>query len=387
MSRPIRVAHVITRLCQGGAQENTFHSVRLARRDRFEVDLVSGPTSGDEGSIEPRVEAAGIEIVRVPDLVRRVDPLRDWRALRALTALFRERRYDIVHTHTSKAGLLGRVAARRAGVPVVVHTPHGHIFHGYFSGPVTAFFVLLERYAARRSDRLIALTERGIREHLDRGVGRPEQWLSIFSGIDLAPFEQARTRREEVRRRLGVDNGELLVGAVGRLEAVKGFAYFIDAARVVLAAAPRARFVLAGDGSLAGTLRERARDLGARFQFLGLRDDVPELMAAMDLFVLPSLNEGMGRVLLEAGAAALPRVATAVGGVPDIIADGITGALVPPADPDALAQAMLRLLADPAQRERLGTAAHGAVVPAYGLEHMVARLEDLYEQLLKEKGI
>ncbi len=385
--RKVRVAHLITRLCKGGAQENTFHTVRLANRERYEVDLVSGPTYGSEGTIEPLIAQAGVEIIREPSLTRNISPLEDWRALKALTLLFKERRYDIVHTHTSKAGYIGRLAARRAGVPILVHTPHGHIFHGYFRLPVTRLFVMLERHAARFTDRIIALTPRGVEEHLEQGIGRREQYVPIFSGIDLSPYDTALARREEMRRELGLRPTEILVGGVGRLEPVKGFAYLIQAARVVLGAAQDVRFILAGDGSLRPELTGRARPLGDRFRMLGLRNDVPDLMAAMDLFVLPSVNEGMGRVLLEAGAAGCPAVATAVGGVPDIVNQDETGVLVEPGSAKALADAILALVNDPEKRTRLGQAARKTVVPAYGLERMVARLEALYEELIREKRL
>jgi len=382
-----RVAHVITRLCKGGAQENTFHTVRLANRNRFEVDLISGPTHGDEGSIEDAVRAAQIEILRVPELVRNVAPVSDVLALRALLRLFRARRYDIVHTHTSKAGFLGRIAAARAKVPIIVHTPHGNIFQGYFSKPMTRLFVAMERYAARRRDRIIELTPRGIEEHLEQGIGRREQYVAIFSGIDLAPFPGAIERREEGRRALGIAPNEYLVGAVGRLEPIKGFAYFVSAARIVAQRLPHARFVVAGHGSLASELQAQTVDLGDRFRWLGLREDVPGLMAAMDVFVLPSLNEGMGRVLLEAGAAGTPAVAASVGGVPDIIRNGETGILVPPRDPQAIADAVCSLARDPERGRAMGRAAQAAVVPAYGLDQMVRRIEALYEALIQEKGL
>ena len=385
--RRVRVAHVITRLCKGGAQENTFHTVRLADGNRFDVDLVSGPTDGDEGSIEEAVRDAGIEILREPALVRAVSPARDWRAMRRLTRLFRDRRYDIVHTHTSKAGYVGRLAAARAGVPIVVHTPHGHIFHGYFTKPVTKGFILLERYAARKTHRLIALTPRGIEEQLEQGIGRPDQWTSIFSGIDLAPYDCARERRDETRRALNVAPKEILVGAVGRLEPVKGFTYFVQAARAIAQRAPQTTFILVGDGSLRGPLREESEALGDRFRMLGLREDVPDLMAAMEVFVLPSLNEGMGRVLLECGAAGIPAVASAVGGVPDLIEDGRTGYLVAPGDPGAAAEAVMRLVADSELRAAMGARAREKVVPAYGLRRMVDQIEALYETLIEERSL
>ena len=385
--RKIRVAHVITRLCRGGAQENTFQTVRLADRSRFDADLISGRTSGSEGSIEDRVREAGIEWIDEPALVRDVSPVRDLVALRRLTGLFRERCYDIVHTHTSKAGFLGRVAAARAGVPIVVHTPHGNIFDGYFSRPVTAVFTVLERYAARKTDRLIALTTRGVEEHLVQRIGRPGQWLPIFSGIDCSPYEGARENRERTRRDLGIGPDDLLVGTVGRLEPVKGFAYFVEAAHAIAYAAHNARFIIVGDGSLERRLRQQALNLGGSIRFLGHRDDVPDLMAAMDVFVLPSLNEGMGRVLLEAGAAGVPAVATAVGGVPDIVADGKTGLLVPPRDAAAIAKAVIDLAGDAERRARMGEAGRAFVVPDYSLETMVRQIESLYKKLAAEKGI
>ncbi|HOZ48023.1 MAG TPA: glycosyltransferase [Candidatus Hydrogenedentes bacterium] len=382
-----RVAHVITRLCRGGAQENTFHTVRLASRERFDADLISGPTHGPEGSIEDDVTNAGIPIVREPFLVRNIAPIRDAIALRRLTRLFQSRQYDIVHTHTSKAGFLGRLAAERAGVPAVVHTPHGNIFHGYFPKPVTRAFVWMERHAARRTDRIIELTSGGVREHLDEDIGQPDQFRVIFSGIDFGPFDEAIRRRNETRRALGIAPHEVLVGAVGRLEPVKGFAYFVAAAEAIAQAAAEARFILAGAGSLDDELRRRARPLGERFRFLGLRHDVPDLMAAMDILAMPSINEGMGRVLIEAGAASTPAVAASVGGIPDVLDDGATGILVPPGDAGRLAAAVLELIRDADRRRGMGDMARRRVVPAFGLDRMVERIEAVYEELIEEKHL
>jgi len=381
----VRVAHIITRLCKGGAQENTFHTVRLANRNRFSVDLISGETFGQEGSIEDEVRAAGIDVIRVPHLVRQIAPFHDLRALWHLTRLLREGGYGIVHTHTSKAGFLGRLAAKRSGVPIIVHTPHGNIFEGYFPRPLTRFFVAMERRAARWTDRIIELTPGGIDEHLAQGIGRREQFVTIFSGIDLVPFTAAVARREATRRALGIEQHEFLVGAVARLEPIKGLTYLVSAAQTVLDTLPNARFIVAGQGSLHSELRTQAARLGDRFRFLGPRDDVPDLMAAMDVFVLPSVNEGMGRVLLEAGAAGTPSVASHVGGIPDIIEDGRTGILVPPRDPEALARAIRTLAEDERLRQAMGQAAQTSIVPEYGLDRMVARIEALYEELIEEK--
>jgi glycosyltransferase involved in cell wall biosynthesis len=382
-----RVAHVITRLCRGGAQENTFHTVRLADRERFDVDLISGPTDGAEGSLEPDIAAAGIDIKRIPTLKRSPSPINDYRAYRDLLALFRRERYDIVHTHTSKAGYVARIAAKRAGVPIIVHTPHGHIFFGYYASLITKFFIALERHAAKHTGLLIALTPTGLEDHLARRIGRREQWRVIGSGIDLSPFETARARREDIRVSLGVNGISTLMGYVGRLEPVKGVAYFVEAARAVAERNPHARFVVVGDGAERGALERAAAPLGDRMAFLGFRNDVPDLMAALDVLVLPSLNEGMGRVLVEAAAAGTPVIASKVGGVPDIVRDGETGFLVAPGDANAIAEAALTLVDRSDQRERFGEAARVAVAPKFCLNAMVAGIEAEYMRLMKEKHL
>jgi glycosyltransferase involved in cell wall biosynthesis len=384
--RRVRVAHVITRLCKGGAQENTFHSVRLADRDRFEVDLISGSLAPGEPDMEDAVREAGIEIIRIENLVRNPSPLRDVLAYRALVALFRERKYDIVHTHTSKAGYLGRMAAAKAGVPIIVHTPHGHIFFGYFNSLLTAAYTILERQAARKTGKLIELTRRGVEQHIAEGVGTREQWTAIFSGIDLAPFERAIVDRMNTRASLGIAQDDFLIGGVGRLEPVKGFSYFVRAAGIIAESLPTARFVVTGDGAERRALEAEAGALGSRFQFLGMRDDVPALMAAMDVCVVPSINEGMGRVILEAGAAGTPVVATNVGGIPEIIIETKTGLLVRPRDETGIASAVLSLAADPAQRRRLGVAAREHA-QQFGLSRMVEQIESLYESLIREKRL
>lgn len=382
---PVPVVHVITRMVQGGAQENTFQTVLRANRERFAPLLAAGPPLGPEGSMEERVAEAGIPIHRVPGLRREPAPWSDLRALRHLTRLFRERRPGIVHTHTSKAGMLGRIAAYRAGVPVVVHTSHGNVFTGYFGRLRTRFFIGLERHAARVTDALIELTPGGAAEHLAAGIGAPAQFRVIPSGIDLRPFQEACARRAAMRAELGVPEDAFLVGGAGRLEPVKGFTYFVEAALLAARTRPEAVFVLAGQGSQAALLREKAAPLGDRFRFLGHWTLMPDLMAALDLFAAPSLNEGMGRVLIEAAAAGVPAAASRIGGIPDIVEDGRTGLLVPPGDAAALAAAIAGLAQAPALRREMGAAARAKAGPEFSVETMVARIEALYEELLYAK--
>lgn len=409
MPQPIRVLHVITRMVKGGAQENTLATVLGVGGAGWESSLATGPALGPEGSLEPECMAAGVRLLRVPELVREVSPAQDFTALRRLTALFRKERPQVVHTHTSKAGILGRVAARRAKVPVVVHTPHGHVFHSYEGGLKTRLFVHAERACAGMADRLVALTENERREHLELGVGAPEDWVTVHSGVDFAPFEAARGTGAGVRAELAIPQDAVVIGTVGRLVPIKGQSVLIDAFARLAAQYSGLHLLLVGDGELHGELVSQARTCGLRVadrcsgtlrehgpgvgeargtvHFAGLRRDVPRYMAAMDVFTLPSLNEGMGRVLLEAMAMELPCVASRVSGIPDVVDDGVTGTLVPVRDPAALAAAVGALVAAPERARMLGRAGRRKAVPDWGARRMVEKLEGLYCELLSAKGL
>lgn len=383
----IRVAHIITRLCKGGAQENTFHTVRLHNKDRFEVDLICGTNTGDEGSLEPEIEVAGIPLIREPNLLRDVHLLQEWKAYRGLLRLLKQGNYDVVHTHTSKAGFLGRLAAHKAKIPIVVHTPHGNIFDGYFSPLKTKLYTTLERKAASWTDRIIELTDGGIEEYLAQGIGTRKLYSTIFSGIDVSPYENRVTHRKHVRMELGIEENTFLVGGVGRLEKIKGFEYYINAAKHLHQDHPTIQFIHAGTGSLEQELKELAKPLGEQFTFLGLRHDIPDLMAALDVLVVPSLNEGMGRVVLEAGAAGTPCIASDVGGLPEVVLHDQTGVIVPARDHVVLSEAIQALLADSETLQQYGDAARKFIVPDFSLENMVKHIEYLYETLIKEKNL
>lgn len=406
MREPIRVLHIITRMVRGGAQENTLATVVGIHGNGWESSLATGPALGPEGSLEPECLAAGVRMLRVPELVREISPRQDLQALRRLVQLCRKERPHIVHTHTSKAGILGRLAARSAGVPVVVHTPHGHVFHSYESALKTRMFIALERYCAHKADHLIALTENERREHLELRVGAADRWSVIHSGVDFEPFVPDGRVRAAVRGELGIPDGDLVIGTVGRLVRIKGQRFLIEAfARLGSFRAPL-HLLLVGDGELREDLIRQAEQAGLRVvrhpagadrpvsaavaektvHFVGLRRDVPRLMNAMDLFTLPSLNEGMGRVLVEAMAMELPCIASRVSGIPDVVAEGETGVLVPPGDAEALAAAVTELLPDEERRCSMGVRGRRRVVPAWSRAMMVTRLEELYRALLEGRG-
>jgi len=386
MSRP-RVAHVITRLIVGGAQENTLASViGHRRRGAYDADLLVGPTYGREGSLEPEAAAAGVELVRVPALLRETNPVADPVALTDLARRFRRGRYDIVHTHSSKAGILGRVAARIARVPCVVHTAHGWGFHPGQRGAVRRTYERVERAAADLAHALVVVTPLDREKALELGIGRPAQYEVIRSGIDVARFASPTRSREETRRALGIPAGSVVVGSVMRLALQKAPDLLVEAFAPLAREHPELRLLLVGDGPLRTALETRVSALGLEGQVVlpGLRRDVPELLAAMDVFALSSRWEGLPRVLPQAMAASLPIVATAADGSAEAVRDGENGLLVPSGDVGALSAAIGRLVADRDLRERMGAAGH-ARAAEFDVDTMVARIEALYDRLLAER--
>jgi glycosyltransferase involved in cell wall biosynthesis len=375
----IRVLHIITRLDVGGSTENTLISATRMPPSEFAGSLISGPTAEPYPGLAELLSRAGVPWIQVARLRRRASPIADCRALWQLHRRIRGMRVDIVHTHTSKAGFLGRLAARMAGVPRIVHTPHGHVFDGYFSPAATRAYILLERLAARWTDRIITLSDGEARDHLRLGIGRPEQFITIPSGVNLDAVRAASP--------VSLTSGGPVIGTVGRLTPIKGLPYLLDAGPEILRRCPGARFLVVGDGEMRPSLEAQARRLGLgdRVVFAGFREDIPAVIAGMDLFVLPSLNEGMGRVLVMAMALGKPIVASRVGGVPELLGDGKAGLLVPPRDPAALAQAILALLHDRARATALADAGR-LRVPRYGVEAMLEALAKVYRELMERDG-
>ena len=353
----IATLHVITRLTLGGSSENTVLTMEALRRAGYDGPLVIGAES--ERSVVEDARQRGCHIVEVPWLVRAVRPQHDVAAVLALVRLFQRERPTVVHTHSSKAGFVGRLAARLSGVPIVIHQPHGHIFYGYWGAARTRLFIALERLAARWTDTLIALTPREVEEHVERGIGRPAQWAVVPSGVPTAALRASAPSRRVARARLGLSADAFVVMGVGRLVPIKGFDILLAALPALLARVPAAQVVLLGEGERRPELEAQARALGVadRVRMVGAVKDVTAHLAAADVLAAPSRNEGMGRVLVEAMAVGLPVVGAAVGGIPDVIDDGECGRLVPADDPAALAEALADLGRDAALRAKLGSAA------------------------------
>ncbi|HEV8584847.1 MAG TPA: glycosyltransferase [Methylomirabilota bacterium] len=378
--------HVITRLTLGGSAENTVASMVALGAAGYPGPLAVGVAESDRASVDD-ARRRGVTLVDVPGLGREVGA-RDLSALVQLWRLIRVERPAIVHTHTSKAGFVGRLAARLARVPAIIHQPHGHIFYGYYSARRTAFYVSLERLAARWTDRIVTLTERGTEEHLARGIGRRAQYRSVPSGVPTAELRAAAPSRAIARDRLGLPADAFVVAGLGRLVPVKGFDLLVTALRELAAAVPAARVVLVGDGPDREALEERARTLGVgdRLLVTGATPDITIALAAADVLAAPSRNEGMGRALVEAMALGLPVVGAEVGGIPVVVADGETGRLVPTGDPAALAQALIELGRDEALRAKWGAAA-AVRAEAFSTDVAHAAMRAIYDELAREKGL
>lgn len=382
-SRPINVARVITRLNVGGpARHVTILSTRLD--STFSSTLLVGEPAVREGSLLEEAVAAGAAVRGVPGLRREISPVNDLRALWWLYRYFRRARPDIVATHTAKAGLLGRLAATLAGVPIRTHTFHGHVLDGYFNPVVSNFYRLLERALSRVTTRVIAVSPAVAQDLIRMGVGKGK--LSIIpNGLDLEAFQGAPMGR--VRAELGISPEQPLVGIVGRLAPVKNHALFLEAAQLIHQRRPEVGFLIVGDGELAAALKTRVAELGLNrvVYFTGWRRDLPQVYADLDVVVCCSINEGTPVTLIEAGASARPVVATAVGGVGDLVQDGVNGLMVPSGGAASLAQAINRLLSDPGLARRMGVAGQQLAFSRHSATRMVDDVRALYQRLLDSR--
>jgi glycosyltransferase involved in cell wall biosynthesis len=381
-ARPLRVLHVITRLIVGGAQENTLLSCALIDRRRFPSEIVSGPETGSEGSLHEECRRRGVRVHIEPYLLRRIHPLADLVSLVRLHAFIRRGRYDVVHTHASKAGVTGRIAAWLAGTPVVVHTAHGWAFDREEPPLIHAFQVAIERLCAAFCQAIVVVAEADRRRGLALGIGRPAQYALIRSGIELARYRDLSIDRAALRMSLGIPDEAFVVGTVGRLARQKSPLDLLDAFVRLAARRPESHLVMVGDGPLRPEVEAAARQarVEARVHLLGLRHDVPALLRAFDVMALASRWEGLPRVFPQAMAAGLPIVATRVNGAPDAIAHGENGWLVDVGDMADMARRLESLAADPALARRMGAAGR-ARVDEFSAERMADLLADLYATL------
>jgi glycosyltransferase involved in cell wall biosynthesis len=371
----------------GGAQENTLLNCEdLLREHGDDVLLVTGPPLGPEGSLLERATAHGVPTTIIPEMRREIHPLRDAAAYRHLKCVLADYRPDVVHTHSAKAGILGRAAARSLGVPAIIHTVHGAPWHPYQSAASRRFFQACERWAARRTDAFICVADAMTDLMVVANIAPRETFTTIYSGMEVEPFLAANEHRARMRRQLGYTDEHVVVGKIARLFHLKGHEYLIAAAEQVVTRDPRVRFLLVGDGILRGELAAdiARRGLSDKFHFAGLvpPTEIPAYLSAMDMLAHTSLREGLARTLPQALLAGKPAISFDIDGAREVVRPGETGYLLPPESIEPLADAIVALAADPALRDRLGSAGRARCIERFDHRHMTREIRRVYERVL-----
>ncbi len=374
------VCHIITKLELGGAQQNTLFTVGHLDRTKFRPVLITG----EIGLLDTDAKAmAGVKFHQVPVMAREIRPWNDVRAVMRMTALLRTIKPDIVHTHSSKAGILGRLAARLAGVPVIIHSIHGYGFTRFQPSLQRRLLISAEWLAAKVTTKFFAVSEANRRLGLNLGLFRAEQCRVVRSGVDLKKLRNIRIDPMRKRSELGLNPNEPVIGMISPLKPQKAPLDFVLAAARIHRVKPNVQFLLVGDGELRRKVEQTVDELGLRqlFRLLGWRRDVPEILRCLDLFMLTSLWEGLPRVYLEAVASGVPVVGTRVDGACEVILDDVNGYLVLPGDVEGLANRALRLLDDPTIASRMKQ--HGDTLTSdFDIYEMVRLQEREYARLL-----
>jgi glycosyltransferase involved in cell wall biosynthesis len=391
MRDELRVVHVITRLIVGGAQENTVASVLgLHRKPGISVHLISGPTEGSEGSLEPCFREAPELLSTASSLVRPIHPWKDVRALSELRRQISQRKPHLVHTHSGKAGILGRMAARRAKVPLIVHTIHGPSF-GRFQGAVAnAIFKQAERSVGRYTDHFISVADAMTRQYLEAGIGRPRQFTRILSGFELEPFLQARND-PAMRASLGLKENDFVVAKIARLTELKGHEDLFQVAKGTIEKCPQLKLLLIGDGPLRPKFEQVVRALGLERHviFTGLIEPsrVASLIGVADCLVHLSMREGLPRALPQALAAGKPVISYDCDGAAEVCLDGKTGFLARSGDIAKVGRHLVQFAGNPDLRRQLGEAGKEFVREQFGVNRMVDAIYELYLRLCQQAGI
>jgi glycosyltransferase involved in cell wall biosynthesis len=382
----LRIIHIITRMIVGGAQENTLLSVEgLNRMGGYAVDLVSGVDGGPEGDLLGRA-AETCPLTVIPQLYRRINLPDDTITLVKLYQIIRRGRYHIVHTHSSKAGFLGRLAARIASSPVVIHTQHGLVFHPYQPWLVNRIWRATEKICDSLTDHFISVSDNLTKAALAAGIGTPDKYTTVYSGMELDWYLHSTADRKAIRQEFNIPQEAPVVGKIARLFPLKGHEFLFNAAPEIVRRWPEVRFFLVGDGILSDHFKDRARCMGLtkNFVFAGLiqRQRVPELISAMDIVVHTSLREGLARVLPQALAMGKPCVAFDLDGAPEVVIPGKTGFLVKACDSIGLAASISKLIEDRNLQQAMGEAGKKLVDPRFRAETMVSQIADVYQMVL-----
>ncbi|MBM3964824.1 MAG: glycosyltransferase family 4 protein [Planctomycetes bacterium] len=388
----MRVLHIITRMIVGGAQENTrFNCMDLVSEYRDDVTLITGPSLGAEGSLFDQTEDPSqtslLKVIEEPTLLREIHPWIDQKAYRQLRTKIRRMRPDVVHTHSAKAGMLGRAAAWHENVPCVIHTVHGAPFHPYQNVFARRFFQACERWAAKRCHHMISVADAMTDLMVEAHIAERSKFTTIYSGMDVEPFLRAATFRDQTRRELGLKPEHVVFGKIARLFRLKGHEYLLEAAKEVVSKVQNARFLLVGDGILRNEIEGTIASMGLKdhFVFTGLvpPSRIPALVGAMDALVHTSLREGLARALPQALIAGRPVISFDIDGAREVVIDDETGFLLPPRCVAPLAGAIVQLAEDPKLRKRLGSEGQNRFAEKFRHQNMTKEIRGLYAQILR----
>lgn len=381
--RKIKVLHIITRLNVGGAQETALSIASGLDKNMFDVTFISG---SQDFSIE-MVKKWDIKAIVIPDLIREINPIKDVKALVRLYLYIKKHRFDIVSAHTSKAGVLGRLAAKLAGVPIIFYFPHGSIFHSIYYGPKAIFLLSrVENFVAHFTDKIITCSENERRDFLEHKIGTEDRYITIYWGRKqdtfLRSYDGALKRKE-----FNISEDVILIGTIARLVPEKGHIFCLEAFKKVVEIIPKAILIIVGDGILKSDIEAKIKELYLENSVImtGYRQDVPEILASLDIFLSTSFWEGTPKAIVEAMLMAKPIIATEVGGVPELIENGVSGILIPCGDKEALVKAVDRLINDKALAERLGQSARQYAKGKFSLESMIKKIEELYNSFVESK--
>jgi glycosyltransferase involved in cell wall biosynthesis len=371
----VKVLELITRLDKGGAPRVFLRLISGLKEQGIEVVIAAGPSQQPEEDPAEFSHKTHIPYYPLSALRREISPVHDLLAFFQIISLIRRERPTILHTHTTKAGVLGRIAGGVTRTRVI-HTPHGHLFYGYFGKGKEQLYVVVERLAARFCERIITISEDERREYLRRGIGDKKKVVTIYNGIDIERFPGAG---KLIRRELGSAQQVPMVGFVGRLEEVKGPHLFVEAAMRIMAAAPKTHFLMIGDGAMKEALLQKAQRM-PHLHILGYREDIADCIAALDILLIPSLNDGFNLVAVEAMASSKPIVATSVGGLPEVIGDG--GILVRSGDTGRMAKEAIKLLNSPGLRKEIGARGRKRAEALFSWDISLQKTLALYHQVL-----
>ncbi len=383
----MKIVHIITRLIIGGAQENTLLSCEGQHDRGHEVTLITGPGIGPEGSLMDRARGYGYRVIEVDAMRRSIHAVRDWRTYSELVRLLKELKPDLVHTHSSKAGILGRWAARRARVPAIVHTIHGLAFTASTSRVANAVYRYLEKITAPLTTRIVCVADAMARQSLEAGIGRPEQYVTVYSGMETAAFINPPVPREEMRRRLGVKQSDVVVGTIARLFDLKGHEDLLELAPQLCSHYPNVRFLWVGDGSLRSLYERSIARMGLQNRFIltGLvpPEEIPNYTGAMDILAHPSRREGLARALPQGSLAGCPVICYDIDGNAEALVHEKTGFVIPPFDVEQFGRALSVLLPNAALRAEMGAAGRDFALQRFDTRVMVDSLECVYAEAVR----